>query len=69
MPDNWISTEDRLPETDGCVLVCIDVNVPWLSRAVRLGWYQDQRWRTQLGSIKARWTITHWRPLPEVPDA
>jgi len=70
MPDNWISTEDRLPvRDDGYVLIWIDWNRNGLAPALRIGWYDEgeRRWRTQLGRLESDWIVTHWMPLPEGP--
>lgn len=57
-PDGWISVKDRLPDTDGEVLVydfCIGCFV--LS-------CRKKEW-AQLSVLHPR--ITHWRELPEPP--
>lgn len=55
----WISVEDRLPETDECVLFVDDGAVGY--RIVR-GW-------ALRNLIKAQdiHRVTHWMPLPELP--
>lgn len=57
---DWISTSDRLPETDGSYIVHSSK-----SGAVYTAhfWTSDKRWS---GSSRHLF-ISHWMPLPEPP--
>ena len=50
----WISVEDRLPESLGEMLLVIDSN-----KNVETYYYEPSVW--------SAWRITHWMPLPEPP--
>lgn len=58
-PCEWISVEDRLPDEDVRVLVCIDSDRHYIKmdtdRILKGKWV---RWSTY---------VTHWMPLPEPP--
>lgn len=62
----WISVEDRLPEKSGDVLVC--------SRGYCLPVPYSQRWKAfnasdyDDGTKHALNSVTHWMPLPEMPE-
>lgn len=62
--DNWISVEERLPETNEDVLVVVDYGgksgvITGYMRSQNLGWQ---------GLVGQRLTdVTHWMPLPEPP--
>jgi len=69
--DSWIPVSASLPSLeDGWVLIVIDFHEPFTRRARRLGYYEprDNTWRTQLARVKPHWEVTHWRPLPELPE-
>ena len=61
----WVSVEDRLPTDDGLFLVFVHFkdnpnNFKMCKPAyfIKDHWYIDRKVRT---------TITHWKPLPEIP--
>lgn len=79
----WISVKDKLPDKDGSYLVCVkslfyygrcmsivnytlnyqydDFNRDLIGRAI---WYQ---YDSEYGDFE-RDDVTHWMPLPELPD-
>ena len=50
----WISVEDRLPESNSPCLVCKRNSFTGY-RWIEVGYYQENK------------NITHWQPLPELP--
>lgn len=65
--NQWISVEERLPEPDTPVLVCVpdysDTHRVLIARYDDL-WGWIGQWD---GAISMRTQITHWMPLPEPP--
>lgn len=63
----WISVKDRLPESQGDVLVVAFWHECWQPM---VGWYSEieRKWRiiTPHGE-KVPAGVTHWMPLPEIP--
>ncbi len=63
----WISIEDRLPEREDYVFVCVDLGAEGILRITAIhttaGWYflSDSKY------IKIPWKVTHWIKLPEPP--
>ena len=54
---DWISVEERLPETGRGVLV--HGGMAYLSD-------QDRAWHSMIdGNRRIQWAVTHWMPLPE----
>lgn len=53
----WISVDDRLPENDDDVLVCLR------DEEIKVDWYDNQRqyW------MRCDTQVTHWMPLPLKP--
>jgi hypothetical protein len=60
--DRWIPVEERLPETSGEYLVCRGHHKPRVAH-----WYQGTQ--NFDGSLELDLAFTHWRPLPEPPEA
>ena len=66
----WISVNDRLPDSNEDVLVCvIDSGEPCVMYGVRLN---DGEWEWEGDAIGGWWEpldlqVTHWMPLPEPP--
>ena len=57
---DWISVEERLPETGRGVLV--HGGMAYLSD-------QDRAWHSMIdGNRRIQWAVTHWMPLPEPPE-
>lgn len=61
MVEHWISSEDRVPETEEYVLCCTRTKAG--QKSVVRGYYADGRWCCGMNS-----NVTHWMPLPEVPE-
>lgn len=68
----WISTDERLPEEDGCYITM--TNATGKSNGVMA---MDYRTATARGEKLRRWVwhdrlspwrVTHWMPLPEPPN-
>lgn len=60
--DKWISVDERLPEDDHRVLVACRTKKG--VQAVNLAYYWNGTWHGQ-GSMAG---VTHWMPLPPVPE-
>jgi hypothetical protein len=57
----WIPVEERLPKE------CEDVFVTNVFRNIRIGFYNGDRWIDNTSTRTPE--VTHWRPLPNPPDA
>ena len=69
--DDWIPIASALPSLeDGFVLIVINFHEPHVRRAIRLGYHDpmSDHWVTQMGRIKSHWEVTHWQPLPDLPE-
>ena len=68
-PNEWISVEDRLPDSQADVLVVAFWHENWQTM---IGWHSDtgKKWRviTPHGEMEPG-GVTHWMPLPEAPDS
>lgn len=60
--DNWISVEDRLPESGECVLL-YSVN----SGVVEGAWLSEKNHFEQWRWNAIATNVTHWQPLPNPP--
>lgn len=61
----WISVKDRLPENARFVLICLGRAIPQIGRYLN----EDGWWIRNSGILKSSGDIvTHWMPLPEVPE-
>lgn len=68
MKDEWISVEDRLPELDRMVLVCVSgwgAAVAWY--AVQDGLATGVWCSSDIEVIDSK--VTYWCALPKLPDA
>lgn len=67
-PNEWISVEDRLPDSQADVLVVAFWHENWQTM---IGWHSDtsKKWRviTPHGEMEPG-GVTHWMPLPEPPE-
>lgn len=76
----WISVKDRLPENEQEVLV---ISHGWGGRLLYVGTYKriesETSWLTGIASKASDWLlqgwsylrephVTHWMPLPELPE-
>ena len=76
----WISVRDRLPENEQEVLV---ISHGWEGRLLYIGTYKrtesQTSWLTGITSKASEWSlwgwsylrepqVTHWMPLPELPE-
>lgn len=55
---NWISVEEKLPETTDYVLGC-NLNGVLMTTV----WYYNEKWRD---SHLSEYSVTHWMLLPEL---
>lgn len=67
-PNEWISVEERLPDSQADVLVVAFWHENWQTM---IGWHSDtsKKWRviTPYGEMEPG-GVTHWMPLPEPPE-
>ena len=67
-PNEWVSVEERLPESQADVLVVAFWHEQWQTM---IGWHSDmgKKWRviTPHGEREPG-GVTHWMPLPAPPD-
>ena len=67
-PNEWVSVEERLPESQADVLVVAFWHENWQTM---IGWHSDmgKKWRiiTPHGEREPG-GVTHWMPLPAPPD-
>lgn len=68
----WIPVEERLPEQEACVVVCVSgkprENIT-LCDAVELATYYDNEgWILECWPDWATADVTHWMPLPPAPE-
>ena len=69
----WISVEERLPEDDSAVLVYAVGNnenscVAMTSYTHHMHGYNIEGWRSPWQYFFYERKITHWMPLPELPE-
>lgn len=73
----WISVHDRLPKIGESVLVCVLINAKLnlpsdITPEIRIGWRDSlsssHRWCLQFSNADYS-EITHWQPLPKLPQA
>lgn len=57
----WISVNDRLPDSNNVVFACIDDGQCKIVRSAYVSSYGKWKW------IEEHQTVTHWMPLPEPP--
>jgi len=67
MNEKWISVDDALPENDQSVIMC---HAAYTDSCPLIGWYEyiDAPPGFYCGEISYRVVITHWMPLPKLPD-
>ena len=68
----WISTQDKLPDTKECVLVAewySGINYGTVKAYYNLAWFIDKDSVDIYGdaSVDLGFYPTHWMPLPEPP--
>ena len=67
----WISVEERLPEDSSFYLTVVNGQYGSITfeEAVELGAYdQDEGWLIEAWPEWENPGVTHWRPLPELPE-
>lgn len=60
-PNAWINADYVVPANDDHVLCCTRTKAG--RQNVVIGYYMDGMWRCGMNS-----NVTHWMPLPEVPE-
>lgn len=63
---NWISVKDRLPENDDPILVVSEGKIMSAYYECDEDFFLDDFFREH--SHQCLYNVTHWRPLPELPD-
>lgn len=73
----WISVEDRLPEDTGCylcftndqqIMVCHVAANGWWSKVPDASCYGDMGNNVTIDSKEVEREVTHWQPLPTIPN-
>lgn len=65
----WISVKDRLPERRGIYLVCAEFFEDARNLHVRTGYYnKDKGWDLDVTCDTSDYEVTHWMPLPSLPE-
>lgn len=67
---NWISTDHKIPETDGLVLAIVSgkfKNITFVN-AIKLAEYTDSGWIIDSTPEWDNANVSYWMPLPELPD-
>lgn len=67
---NWISTDHKIPETDGLVLAIVSgkfKNITFVN-AIELAEYTDSGWIIDSTPEWDNANVSYWMPLPELPD-
>lgn len=64
MNTDWIPVTDRLPPFGKSVLACSNLAVTYYVAYVSP---QDRKWHLAFGDTPVQ-HITHWMPLPEIPQ-
>ena len=74
-PNEWVSVEDRLPDTDGAYLVYAPTYTGGSSSSldciggIMFSRFKHGNWSIEIGYYKRPNCVTHWMPLPESPGS
>lgn len=66
---NWISVKDRLPEKDDTYLVAVEIfDFDGRHLNAYIGFYdiEDKDWTLDCCTLD--YVVTHWMPLPRLPE-
>lgn len=64
LPDEWISVEDRLPESTRFYLWLVHIGD--MDRVDKV-FYEQWEWRESGTNYEFTENVTHWMPLPNIP--
>lgn len=69
-PTEWVSVEDRLPDTDGAYLVYAPTYTGGSSSSldciggIMFSRFKHEKWSIESGYYKRPNCVTHWMPIP-----
>ena len=72
-PTEWVSIEDRLPDTDGAYLVYAPTYTGGSSSSldciggIMFSRFKHEKWSIESGYYKRPNCVTHWMPIPAPP--
>jgi len=68
--DPWMPATSLPEKGHDSLLIRIDFHEIGTRPAIRRGWYEpsDGYWRTSFARVRAHWEVTHWRPMPDMPQ-
>ena len=72
-PTEWVSVEDRLPDTDGAYLVYAPTYTGGSSSSldciggIMFSRFKHEKWSIESGYYKRPNCVTHWMPIPASP--
>ncbi len=73
-PNEWVSVEDRLPDTDGAYLVYAPTYTGGSSSSldciggIMFSRFKHEKWSIESGYYKRPNCVTHWMPIPTPYD-
>lgn len=73
-PTEWVSVEDRLPDTDGAYLVYAPTYTGGSSSSldciggIMFSRFKHEKWSIESGYYKRPNCVTHWMPIPTPPN-
>lgn len=73
-PTEWVSVEDRLPDTDGAYLVYAPTYTGGSSSSldciggIMFSRFKHEKWSIESGYYKRPNCVTHWMPIPTPYD-
>jgi len=65
---SWISVKDSLPEKDDIYLVCVIFFENAGKSKVDIGFYDEEDKDWTLDCCTLDYVVTHWMPLPSLPE-
>ena len=72
-PNEWVSVEERLPDTDGAYLVYAPTYTGGSSSSldciggIMFSRFKHEKWSIESGYYKRPNCVTHWMPIPAPP--
>lgn len=68
LPSPWVSVEDRHPDLLEDVLMAVRADDDHDDDYVTVGWYADNGERDWWTCVDDSESVSHWMPLPDVPE-